>query len=558
MTTSDDRDPGFGFRRHCDEADLNRLAALTPLEYGRVRKQEARALAISLQWLDKAVADQRKKNAVEAQTPQTPAALYPHWIAEPSDKPIDGGALLRKLTERIRQNVVLTKEQATAVALWITLTWVHEQAAVHRPILLVTSAEPNSGKSTLLGLLGFLVRRSLLSVTISGPALFRSIEKWGPTFVLDEADTSLSNNEDLKEVINSGWTRGQSVIRCDPETNDPRAYPTFCPKAIGMKGRKLPDTTLSRCVIIEMKRKLPTETVMDFNHLDDPELASLRGQLARWADDNGPALSSAAPEIPPGFHNRKRANWKLLLAIAEAAGGDWKKLAAQTARSIEKVKATFETSIGVQLLSNIKKLFESNGQDCMTSQQMVADLIADPEHPWAEYRNGRPLSQKQLANPLNGYGIYSETIHPAGLPHAKGYRPDQFTELFDRYLASSSGTPDGKSSSEPCNRANDCGTGTFNENRTVRGIRPHGSENADLSYSHAVLHGCTVPKAQNTGGAGVIPRQGDAAIELRQCAQCNGKIDGTERLHKIGVREVWLHPECKRFWTEGGGWGVRL
>jgi hypothetical protein len=116
------------------------------------------------------------------------------------------------------------------------LTWIHEQAAVHSPILLATSAEANSGKSTLLELVGFLVRRSLLSVTISGPALFRSIEKWSPTFVLDEADTSFVKNEDLKEVINSGWTRGQSVIRCDPETNDPRAYPTFCPKAIGMKG----------------------------------------------------------------------------------------------------------------------------------------------------------------------------------------------------------------------------------------------------------------------------------------------------------------------------------
>ena len=111
----------------------------------------------------------------------------------------------------------------------------------------------------------------------------------------------------------------------------------------------------------------------------------------------------------------------------------------------------------MQLLSNIKTLFESNDVDCMTSQQMVAYLTADPEQPWAEYRNGRPLSQKQLANLLNGYGVYSETVHPAGLSHAKGYQLDQFTELFGRYLTPSPDLPVQKTIFEPCNRANDCG-----------------------------------------------------------------------------------------------------
>jgi hypothetical protein len=87
---------------------------------------------------------------------------------------------------------------------------------------------PNSGKTTLLKLVG----------SITGPALFRSIEKWGPTIAIDEADTAFVNNDDLKDVVNSGWTRGDSVIRCDPETRETRPYSTFCPKAIGMIGRR--------------------------------------------------------------------------------------------------------------------------------------------------------------------------------------------------------------------------------------------------------------------------------------------------------------------------------
>jgi hypothetical protein len=157
---------------------------------------------------------------------------------------------------------------------------------VHSPILLATSPEANSGKTTLLNLASYLVRNSLCSVSITGAALFRSIEKWRPTFVIDEADSVLVDNEDLKAVINSGWTRGQSVIRCDPKTNEPRPYTTFCPKALGMKGRKLPDTTLSRAIIIEMQRKRPHEQVADFDHIDDAELASLRARCARWALDN--------------------------------------------------------------------------------------------------------------------------------------------------------------------------------------------------------------------------------------------------------------------------------
>jgi hypothetical protein len=294
MTDGTTDDTTSGFRRRCEQADLERLAALDTFEYAQVRKKSAAALNMTVGWLDRAVKEFRERSASEQAPPgrqASPALLYPHWEVEPADSPVDGAALLNALTECIRRHVVLTKDQTTVVALWIMLTWVHEQAAVHSPILLATSAEANSGKSTLLGLIGFLVRRSLVSVTISGPALFRSIEKWSPTFVLDEADTSLVNNEDLKEVINSGWTRGQSVVRCDPETNDPRAYRTFCPKAIGMKGRKLPDTTLSRCLIIEMERKLPSETVADFNHLDNEGFASLRGQLVRWADDNGTRIS---------------------------------------------------------------------------------------------------------------------------------------------------------------------------------------------------------------------------------------------------------------------------
>jgi Protein of unknown function (DUF3631) len=478
------------------EAEIAALAGLSEVAYQRKRKQASDDLGMPLKVLDKLVSKGRAKLEAQAEAPP----LYPHWVVEPWNEPVEGGILLRAITKLIQRHVILTSDQATAVALWILLTWVHERAVVHSPLLLATSAEANSGKSTLLGLLGFLVRKALLSVSISGPALFRSIEKWNPTFVIDEADTSLVNNDDLKEVVNSGWTRGQSVIRCDPETNDPRPYSTFCPKAIGMKGRKLPETTLTRTIIIEMKRKLPTETVADFDHLDNEDLSVLRRRLARWADNNAELLAKAMPKVPPGFHNRTKANWMPLFAIAESAGSNWKLAAWKAAGAVEKIRETFEASIGVQLLSDIKTMFAASGAECLTSYQIVANLTADPEKPWVEYRRGRPLTQKQLANLLNGYGVYSGTVHPSEIPSAKGYQLAQFIDLFDRYLG---GAP-GFLKKEPSNRPNDCGTGISEENRTVRTDAADGSKNANLSHSHAQLDGSTVRKPKN-GGAPSFP-----------------------------------------------------
>jgi len=486
-----------------DDQVIAELAASSRLQYARRRKEAADQLGITVAELDKIVGAQRSRES-EADEP----ALFPHWQVDPWEEPVDGNALLHALVEKIKRHVVMSPDQTSAVALWVMLTWIHDIAAVHSPLLLVTSAEANSGKSTLMGVVGFLARRSLLSVSISGPALFRSIEKWRPTFVIDEADTVIANNDDLKEVVNSGWTRGQSVIRCDPDTNEPRPYSTFAPKAVGMKGRKLPDTTLSRAIVVEMKRKRPQEAATDFDHVDDPEFSNLRRQLLRWADDNAAALFRATPEVPRGFHNRTRANWRPLLAIAERAGDGWKRQAWQAAAAIEKVKATFESSIGVKLLEAIRVMFETN-VDCLLSKDIIASLIADPEQPWGDYRHGKSITQKQLAGLLGNYQIYSGTVHPAGVAHGKGYKRQQFEEAFDRYLTLSPDIP----ASEACKRASADDTGTSEENRSVRKEAPHASKSDDLAHSRNGLHACTLERPE-------IPERGCVDLEVEESNGC--------------------------------------
>jgi hypothetical protein len=86
-------------------------------------------------------------------------------------------------------------DDVLAVALWIMFTWVHETAATHSPILLLTSAQPESGKSTTLGLIKFLAPRCVASVEISEAALYRAIQVWRPSFAIDEFDSVLFGDD---------------------------------------------------------------------------------------------------------------------------------------------------------------------------------------------------------------------------------------------------------------------------------------------------------------------------------------------------------------------------
>ena len=63
-----------------------------------------------------------------------------------------------------------------AVTLWVMFPWVHD-AAAHSAILLVNSPEAECGKTTLLGLIKFIVPRAVIFVDISGAVLYRMIEK---------------------------------------------------------------------------------------------------------------------------------------------------------------------------------------------------------------------------------------------------------------------------------------------------------------------------------------------------------------------------------------------
>lgn len=511
-------------RTTTDDELINELAALPALEYEKRREQAAEQLGIRVSILDKLV-EAARGNISDKNVD----ALYPHWSVKASAK-ADGDALMRGIVAAIRRYVVLSDDQAVAIALWIILTWVHEQMT-HSPILLVNSPEKDSGKTTLIKVVSFLVRRGLPSVNISGPALFRSIKKWEPTMIVDEADVAFEKNDDLRAVFNSGWTRGDGIIRSNVDTHDPEFFSTFAPKAIGMKGRKLPDTTLSRTIIVTMKPKLASEPVEDFEHLDTEEFADLRSRLMRWACDNSDAVANAKPEIPAGFNNRRRMNWRHLLAIAERIGGEWKGRALNAAKAIEQVHDTFDASIGMQLLAAIKVMLDASGDDRITSKRLLANLIEDETGPWLAFgRSQKPITENAIARLLAPYEIKPKPIKLPGDPVAKrGYLKEWFADVFARHPLPLK-TEDQTVTDEHSIDFNSLEQkSTVTERPTVTVVNPPSPLNA--KDNHLV----TVQKPE---------------IERKGCAQCGGEPDGRERKREIRGQSVWLHDECERFYRE--------
>jgi len=253
--------------------------------------------------------------------------------------------------------VVIPKESAIAIALWIVHTYALDAAGC-APILAVLSPEKRCGKTLLLGLLIPLVRRPLPASNTTPAVVFRAIEQWSPTLLVDEADSFLEAREELRGVLNSGHTRTTAyVLRTAGDDHEPRAFSTWCAKAIAMIGR-LPATLEDHSLVIPMKRRKPGEKVKRFRlRKVGPAPEILRRKTHRWAQDNMEMLKDADPEVPEELNDRAQDNWRPLLAIADLTGGPWAAAARKAALKLSGSDSAEARSLP-QIQSHLKPLRE--------------------------------------------------------------------------------------------------------------------------------------------------------------------------------------------------------
>lgn len=406
------------------------LASLNELAYFRVQKASAEKLGITPANLDRLVKAHRKQLSSHSPGESGSDVLFEDkapWL-----HPVAGAGLLDDLATTIRRYVICEDSTTDTAALWIAFTWLIDAFDV-APIANITAPMPNCGKSTLLDLFEIWAYRPLKADNISPAALFRSVEKWRPTLLIDEVDAFLRDDEDARGILNSGHKRNGFVLRVVGENHEPRRFSTWGAKALCGIGKIAP-TLHSRSIKLELRRKLPGEKVENLRHADPAHMENLTRRLARFASDNRQAAKAARPEPLPWLNNRAQDNWEPLLAIAALAGGTWPAKARQASMAIcgqDAANSTPDTK--TELLADIRDAFARQKADKIFSADMLDLLCADEEAPWAAFNKGRPLSQRQLAGLLSSFGIKPDDVR-VGISVRKGYALEKFRDAFRRYL----------------------------------------------------------------------------------------------------------------------------
>jgi len=407
---------------------IAQLTSLDPLEYEARRKEAANRLGIRVSALDR---EFWKARGTETKNDD---GLFPEVIPWPD--PVDACALLNEMWDTIGRFIICDDQYKTAATLWCAFTWFIDVLSV-APIAVITAPEKRCGKSQMLDVMGRMCKRKLDCSSITAASMFRIIEALKPTLLLDEADAFMEQKEELRGIINSGHTRQSAhVIRTVGDDFEPKVFSTWGAKLLCGIGKRTP-TIMDRAVIIEMRRKQTTDKTERLRHADPGLFIDICAKLARWSADNAQSVHDARPNTLEQLNDREQDNWEPLFAIASVAGEEWLTRAHEAAKAISKNNEENTVSQGVELLGDIKEIFDipENGER-MTTVQLLEGLNSNIEKQWATMNNGRPMSARQLANNLKGYKIRPRSMRMCYGEPAKGYHKAQFSEAWSLYIPS--------------------------------------------------------------------------------------------------------------------------
>ena len=359
----------------------------------------------------------------------------------------DGAALLDEIDKFLGLYVIYPNEHTRhAHTLWCAHTHLME-CWESTPRIYFRSPEWGSGKTRALEVCEHIVYRGFIALNMSSAYLIRKIGasiSERPTLLYDEIDTifgpKAKEHEDIRGVINAGHRKGAITGRCVVNGNKVNLieFPAYCAVALAGLG-DLPDTIMSRSIIVSMKRRAKDEKVKPWRErIDPPKAKALGERLADWADLVRDKAQDYWPEMPKGVEDRDADCWEALLAVADLAGGHWP----QTAR-VAAVAAVADfwqerDSQGVLLLTDLQQIFTANKSSRLKTPKLLVELAKIEESPWKSIRrDGSAIDARGLALRLKPYGIRSTEIRWDDETTSKGYHRKDFEDAWKRYVQSS-------------------------------------------------------------------------------------------------------------------------
>jgi hypothetical protein len=365
-------------------------------------------------------------------------------VTDVFDELLDRAPVLDDVERFLGRFVAYPSQHAqVAHTLWVAHTHLMD-AWDSTPRIAFLSPEPGSGKSRAVEVTELLVPSPVEAVNVTAAYLFRKIGECSPTILYDEIDTvfgpKAKENEEIRGLLNAGHRRGAVAGRCVVKGKiiETEEIPAYCAVALAGLGG-LPDTLLSRSVVIRMRRRAPDERIEQFRRRQHAgEGHELRDRLGAWADAIREKVAGAWPDMPDGIEDRDADVWEALLATADAAGLSWPERARCAAVTLVTESKRSTPSLGVLLLRDLRTVFGDS--EVMFTDDILTALNRLDEAPWGAIKKGDPLDARSLANRLRQYQVASGTVRVDDKT-AKGYKRVDLHDPWSRYLSVVVGSP---------------------------------------------------------------------------------------------------------------------
>lgn len=346
----------------------------------------------------------------------------------------DGAELIRDLESFFCRYVILPKLTVLPLALWTMMTYTFTSFDAV-PYLVICSPTPRCGKTRLLECLELVVSKARRASNISEAALFRIIQKFSPTLLLDEAETIDGKSERaeyLRQILNGGNRRGAFVTRCDKQSLNVEDFSVFCPKVLAGIGNRS-QTIMDRAIVVEMQRRRESEGVARFLYRTaQPEGSSLRERANRFVALRSEEVCAAYEATELSFISDRDAEaWGPLFAILSVVAVERLPELRECAEHLTHAKNdnAEDDSRTLRLLADVRDVWPVE-EPHIFSAELVRRLRGIEDGPWA---NDEKFDQRKLSRMLRPFGLAAGTVR-IGPETKKGYTREAAGVVFARYL----------------------------------------------------------------------------------------------------------------------------
>jgi len=240
---------------------------------------------------------------------------------------VNPALLIKRLETFFAERAFLPVGAALLLAVFILITWTFELFDTC-PYVSIESPVPECGKSTVLRLINAVCARGEISTSLTEAVLFRLVNEYQPTFLIDEAETLEGKSEraeGLRAIAHEGYKRGGSVARVEGEDRHIQRFNVYCPKVFSAIGG-LSGALLSRCIVIHMSRA-PKDFPRKSSRLRalERDAKPLRHLLEAYALQARETLTQLYEQEPdegywPTITDREAELWGPLLIHARLSG----------------------------------------------------------------------------------------------------------------------------------------------------------------------------------------------------------------------------------------------